>query len=350
MKKFLLLFVVFLATALAANAQVTPPAGVEQTEFAFMGTLHDAYYGDMEVDEHVMVAVDGTDIYLQLPNPVNGLAWIKGTINGETATFPKQVLGQNGGTSYYITALYDGDVVGDITFAYTETLMTCFDQYIQISDDLAGKNVYSYFTNVMVILPGEDDPVVEAPDGLQASPYIFTGNMRQNDEEGNYIGYQEVKRALKIGFWNNNTEVYVQGLCQYLPTAWVKGKVEDGSFGDKQVTFKKAQCYGKYGLYPLYIGAAYGSYVTDMVFIYDPQTRIFTNDAGRYLVTYTNKQEPQPVDWYFTATMAPGIYSAIQSVEADKATDAAAYTLDGLRVNSNYKGLVIKNGKKVVMK
>jgi len=44
-----------------------------------------------------------------------------------------------------------------------------------------------------------------------------------------------------------------------------------------------------------------------------------------------------------------GSETAINAVKATKADDAI-YNLNGQRVNASYKGLVIKNGKKVVIK
>lgn len=44
------------------------------------------------------------------------------------------------------------------------------------------------------------------------------------------------------------------------------------------------------------------------------------------------------------------VTSGIQAVTIDNDANAPAYSLDGRRVNSNYRGVVIKNGKKVIMK
>ena len=331
------------------DTAVTPPAGVEQADYSFYAVFHAPQEADEELDETVKVAIDGTTVYLQIPNPVNGLAWIKGTIVGETVVFPIQYLGTSGGQKFYLTGRSENDVIGDIVFTYSESLMVCNDQWIQICDDKAGQNVYAYYSTTLVVKPGEDDPVVEAPADLQASPYVFTGNKRLNDEEGNYAGYTEVQRALKVGFYNNDTEVYIQGLCETLPEAWVKGTVEDDAFGDKKVTIKKGQCFGKYGLYPLYIGAATGNYISDLVFIYDTQTRAFTNDVGSYMVVYTNAgNNSQLIDMYMTAKLAPGIYSAIQPITVDSiANDDAWYTLQGVRVDKPGKGIFIYKGKKI---
>lgn len=336
----LLTMVAVLMAALNINAQTTPPAGVEQKEFSFFGIFHAPNTPDEEVEEPVKVAINGSDIYVQIPNPFNGIAWFKGTIDGTSATFPVQKIITNwNGTPIYISGLGEKGV-GSIVFTYDKDMLTCNDQYIQFSDDEAGKSVYAYFTSVIINLPPEDDPVVTLPEGLQATTMEFTGNQMQFDDEGAYAGFQEVKHDVKVAF-NGNTEVYVQGLCSYLPEGWVKGTITDGSFGDKTVTFAKGQCFGKYGFYQLYIGSRQGSAFTDMVFNYVAQTRTFSNEVGYYMVINGSKTDPMPIDMFATAKIAPktnGIAPALSATE-----HAATYTdLQGRSVTNAAKGLLLK--------
>lgn len=339
MKKMLLTMVAVLMATLNINAQTTPPAGVEQKDYSFFGVFHTPGADDEEVEEPVKVAVSGSDIYVQIPNPFNGLAWMKGTIDGETATFPVQKIVNWGGISIYISGLKESGV-GSIVFTYTEDMLTCNDQYIQFSDDEAGKSVYAYFTTVIINLPPEDDPIVTPPAGLQATTMEFTGNLMQFDDEGSYTGFQEVKHDVKVAF-NGNTEVYVQGLCTYLPEGWVKGTITDGSFGDKTVTFAKGQCFGKYGFYQLYLGSRQGSAFTDMVFNYEGQTRTFTNEVGYYMVINGSKTDPMPVDMFATAKIAPKTNGIAPTLSATEST--ATYTdLQGRSVTNAAKGLLLK--------
>lgn len=344
MKKFLLNLFAAMMVALGVNAQTAPPSGVEQQEYSFFGIFHAPDEADETVEEPVKVAVDGTDLYVQLPNPINGLAWIKGTIDYEagTATFAKQKIGKYSGMNFYVTALNENNEVGDIVFSYSESMMSCPDQYIQLSDDLAGKNVYAYFTGVIINREVEDDPVVEAPAGLKTSPYVFTGQSLQYDEENNFTGYEEVTRNVQVGFYNNNKEVYVQGLCSQLPEAWVKGTVEEGSFGDMDVTFEAGQCYGRYGLYQLYLAARYGQEFSDMKFYYDPQDRTFTNEGGVYLVLNAAKSSPAPIEQYATVKLTPGTVDGI-TVNDNQTPATIGYTdLQGRKVSANTKGVVLK--------
>ena len=319
---------------------VTPPAGVEQTDYSFFAVYHAPETEDEELDETVKVAVDGSTVYLQFPNPVNGLTWIVGTIVDETVVFPVQYLGTNGGQKFYITGRNENDVIGDIVFSYSESLMVCNDQWIQICDDKTGQNVYAYYSTTMVVKPGEDDPVVEAPAGLQATPYVFSAYMAKTDDEGNYAGYEEVKRDVRAGFYNN-TEVYIQGLCTQLPEAWVKGTVTGESFGDKVITFKAGQCYGKYGLSPLYMVAQYHNALDDMMFYYDPQTRVFENMGGYYLVLNGSKSSPMAYELCYTVKLTPGSSSGIDGVADSESAASVCYGLDGRRHSASQRGLNI---------
>lgn len=44
------------------------------------------------------------------------------------------------------------------------------------------------------------------------------------------------------------------------------------------------------------------------------------------------------------------IITAINTIEADKAQDGVIYNLAGQKVDNSYKGLIIKNGKKMLQK
>jgi hypothetical protein len=129
----------------------------------------------------------------------------------------------------------------------------------------------------------------------------------------------------------------------------VKGTVSDGAFGDKDVTVAAGQYYGQYGLYPLYIVARYGNELTDMKFVYDPQTREFKNEGGVYMVLNVMPNQPAPIEIYATVSLTPGTLSGIKDVENTKVPGATSYyNLSGQRVKNPSKGIFIVKGKKVL--
>ena len=183
------------------------------------------------------------------------------------------------------------------------------------------------------------------------------------DDEGNYTGTEEIKYNVRIGILNN--EVYIQGLCRYLPEAWVKGSFDEEFLGVKPATFAAGQFYGQYGIYPLYMVARYNNGLTDMVYNYDPQTREFTNDGGYYLVLNVMPDSPAPVEMFVNSTMKPGTYNGIENLErfdnfngqSVNGQSSITYDLQGRRVNGQSsmfngqlpRGVFIRAGKKIIL-
>lgn len=354
MKKFLLSFMAVTMAAMNVLAQSSvPPTSATQEEWRVAAIFTSGDQSE-DVNEAMTVAFDGNDIYFNFPNPITGNTWMKGTRNGETVTFAKgQKVGAYGGQNIYYMGL-DSNGLCDIVFNYDEAngLFTMTDMWLTLNGSLTENSALGYFSPIVVTKKssGGDTPtpeVVTPPAGLKAAPYIFSGTKMLTDEEGGYLGTEEVKYNVKVGFYNNNTEVFIQGLCNYLPEAWVKGTVGEEFLGDQPVTFAKGQFYGQYGLYPLYLAARQGNYLTNMVFNYDPQTRTFTNEGGVYLVTNLMPDQPAVVDMFVTATLSPGSLSGIQSVTADHSADDAWYTLQGVRIDKPGKGIFIYKGKKI---
>ena len=120
--------------------------------------------------------------------------------------------------------------------------------------------MYAYWQSGLTLtkIQGEVDVPVEIPANLVAEEYSLV------DDEGNGA-------SLLVGFDNN--DVYIQGLCSYLPNAWVKG-TRNGN----QVTFKTGQMFGAYGTsYTMwFLGYSTTTGVTDLVFNYDEVTNTFT--------------------------------------------------------------------------
>lgn len=53
---------------------------------------------------------------------------------------------------------------------------------------------------------------------------------------------------------------------------------------------------------------------------------------------------------FYAFTFTPGTTGISSTVENQKANDGATYNLAGQRVDKNYKGIVISDGKKVIRK
>ena len=87
----------------------------------------------------------------------------------------------------------------------------------------------------------------------------------------------------------------------------------------------------------------------------------FNNENGNFSqVTEANAVSIAPFRAYIIATggaaardldiVIDGLSTGISEAKKAQSTDSAIYNLNGQRVSADYKGVVIKNGKKVVMK
>lgn len=302
-----------------------------------------------DLSEDVTVRFEGSEVSIQGLSAFDSSVTLKGTLaNGVVTCTTRQSAGSYNNTPLYFIG-YDGSEC-DITFSYDEsTGVLIAGQYILCVTESG--ITYQLLKDILLAPKGSGTgstpEVVTPPAGLQTSPYIFTGTQMLTNDEGNYTGYEEVKYNVRVGFYNN-TAVYIQGLCRYLPEAWVMGTIGEEFLGDKPITFAAGQYYGQYGLYPLYMVARYNNGLTDMVYNYDPQTREFTNDGGYYLVLNVMPDQPAPVEMFVYSTMKPGTYNGIEDITAQNGSDEACYSLQGIRVHKPAKGIYIYQGKKII--
>ena len=79
------------------------------------------------------------------------------------------------------------------------------------------KKIIYFLLALLMVLPAtaQDADVVTPPDNLQVEEYALQSQLYQWGE------FTPISMPLMIGFDNN--DVYLQGLCDYLPFSWVKG-------------------------------------------------------------------------------------------------------------------------------
>ena len=269
------------ATNAVLNADgelVTPPATAQvETWYTIDGALFvNTPTGTQDFTSAVPtinVAIDGSDIYIQ------GLAyyfrdgWIKGTLNGTTATFASgQLVGADDYGPEYICGTNDTETLADVVFNYNaeDGMMESQTTYILENSTATEIGPYSYWYRP-AFSTKEPSKLVELPDGLTAEEWViaYTNNMDVPSSG-----------ALKIGFDGN--DVYLQGLCGYLPESWIKGSL-DGT----TITFPGGQYFGFYQDSPYY---GYDLYLQpeDVVFTYDAEANkmtAITNEITVYTST-----------------------------------------------------------------
>ena len=233
-----------------ASETITPPEG-EVISYTFTGSNS---RGSGTIKRTVKVIYDNNDVYVTglswyLPD-----AWVKGVIEGNVATFEKGQYFGNPGADLYLAGTTDGSDLVDVTAEYdAETGDFTFTTFILDNQEISlGLGYYAYWTpGATLTKNGEADLPIEVPENLFIEEYSLL------DSDGNTA-------SLKIGFDNN--DVYIQGLCRYLPEAWVKG-----TLSNNEITFKTGQLFGIYGNnYTMwFLGYDTTIGVSNVVFTYD---------------------------------------------------------------------------------
>lgn len=222
--------------------------------------------------QSIQVAVVGSDIYVQ------GLAywfkegWIKGTIDGTTATFANgQLIGTDDYGDEFIVGSEDGSAVSEsivFTLGAEAGTFAAVTQLIIESGAADAVEPYCYWLSPTFTTEAPATPeVVVAPDGLETEEYAISAR--------NYDDDADVSGSVKIGFAGN--DVYVQGLCSFLPEAWAKGTL-DGT----TITFATGQYFGNYdGRYDMFLNVLLNA---DVVFNYDAEAGTLTAQNAVFLV------------------------------------------------------------------
>ncbi|MBO4849532.1 MAG: hypothetical protein J5529_01375 [Prevotella sp.] len=259
------------ATQATMNAEielVTPPATAQvETWYTIDGKfIANSPYGVQDFTSMmptINVAIDGSDIYIQ------GLAyyfrdgWIKGTIDGNKASFPNgQVVGEDDfGIEYFCGANDAETLVDNIVFNYDAEagLMESATIYLLENSNATEPSPYSYWYRPVFSKTEPASKLVSLPEGVVAEDWVIT-----------YHNNMDVlsSASLKIGF--DGSDVYLQGLNSYIPEAWIKG-----SLNGTTLTFPGSQYFGFHNDTPY---SGYDMYLQedDIVFTYDAEANKMT--------------------------------------------------------------------------
>ena len=321
--------VVYLVGGESPDVLVTLPEGVEAEEFTL--TL-DNNYGVTETTK--LVAFDGNDVYVQ------GLAYyfpesfVKGTLNedGQYVFKSGQFVGEDEYGAEYLIGLsvdeedyfqYEPEFVFDFD-AESRKLSLVEGTYFGESSEKNKVSLWTYtysavYTEGALVLP---DPV-EAPN-VEAETWYLVAN-----------GYSGKVKGEEIGVAVDGSDIYLQGLCSYLPEAWVKGTIEDG-----KATFPGGQFYGAYVQeydgeeysYNLFFGG-YGydedtdeTYLSDVVFDYDAEAGTLTTQD--YILLNSSANFVSFYDYYNEVSITRDKPEFAQPVEApeDLVTEPYMFT------------------------
>ena len=277
---------------------VTPPANATKESWNFSGIMsYQGEGGELEsedVVEPINVVFDDNDLYLHFPNPLFGSSWVKGTksADGSSYVFANgQYLGSYYGSDVYFCGSSDSQTLSDVTFTYNEESKVLVSTgYILFNGSTTTLSTFCYFSTAYITKESAaTEQPVALPEGVKPMDYSFSGY-------DNYYN-QSVTHSAQVAI--NGNDIYVSGLSEVLPEAWIKGTLNGST-----ATFAANQFMGSYytpnGYMKFYFNPA-----GDVTFEYDAQT-------GK-LSTYG----------YITATPS-GVYDDITNAVWTKIPDVAA--------------------------
>lgn len=260
---------------------LTPPQGMATESYYLTTAINDGIEWE-PYEATVAVGFDGEDMWLQGISKYLPSAWIKGHVEGNTVTFANtQLLGAYEVLLYFKAADYNPvngnttqkdmvlNIDGDGTKFYT------YD-YAFITTDKDNLSYINYYQGLT--LSKQRDAVVEAPQGLKT--YQYKVSYKTLDEYGSLVSRQD---TIAVGFSGN--QVYIGGLWEFMPGAWVTGRLDDG-----QLVLDLPQYMGDYDqenelTYPIYLNAfdqSTGRLNRQLSLTYDPATHSFQDQSSAF--------------------------------------------------------------------
>lgn len=240
------------------------------------GTLHPYVYGASEMSfltsgggfgsfqnqgYCTSIVVNGDEIYVyNLIREYPGMdSWVKGTVNAEGVaefTFPQDVA-LNGEQPLHVSMVKASGAAGSIVLGEAtddNVLRMTWDgtELVQILPDGGGRydgmvglfnaeGEFRSYGEIGLSYKVWNEEALTAPGDLELSEYHFAYNDQWNDPAYSFI---------YLG--TDGNEAWIQGLCKYLPGAWVKGSVD----ADGNITIPSAQYLGIYNDYFIFFYGA----------------------------------------------------------------------------------------------
>lgn len=324
---------------------VTPPAEAEQLDFTLDGSFSywdGTQWAPTSEQRAAKVVFDGADVYVQGMSYWLTEGWVKGTLEDGKITFQSpQLYGedQDGQIFFVVQNNTEEDyaITSQIVFTWdaeTQTMTMPEDVLILEGADTEG-SAYGFWSTMTLYAGAPEVPeVVEAPADLQTEDYVFTAQDITFDEDNNpnYTDYQ--LDAVKVGWIDN--DVYVQGLCSYLPEAWIKGtKAEDGT-----VVFEAGQYFGLfYGQYNLFFVGYGAAGIGNVTMTYDPTTGKFASDD--WYVLNSKKSTLAYYQIFGDIALTKKTSTAIAGLDSSD-QPATYFDLQGRQATKAQKGLLVK--------
>lgn len=271
------------ASRRAEGIVVTPPEGLVTEDYEMTAAYYDNETNGEDVSRTIQIGINGIEVYIKgfsvfLPN-----AWIKGflSLDQTQISIPSpQYYGYltSGGNDYDIYFIYERYASqADDTFP-TELVLDynaetgdialpqgAYNLFLEGSQNVNDFACYGYSLVSRIKKAGEKPEPVVAPADLVAEEWAISYNNNKDEASSG---------ALKIGFSGN--DVYMQGLCSFVPEAWIKGTLDGNT-----ITFPGWQYFGTYSKYEMFLQE------DAVVFTYDAEAGKMTA-VNEVIATYTS--------------------------------------------------------------
>lgn len=332
----------------------TIPEGLETEEWAFM--YSDGNYDNAEM---VQVAIDGDKMYIAGVSAQDPESAIVGTIGDGKVTFQSdQFLGLGSGFISYCTfanvtieQLYDDyydEYYDDINYSFIPEYSFTYNverKMLTSASDIAllvnaGKGADATSPVVACIQPKfnyfEDKVATPADPEIQGFNNWFDDygydmlgcNVKLEDVDGNYIDQNKLFYIVWVKV-DGKPEPFTFYVDEYV------GLADYDLEEITEIPFNFTS-YDEQGYEDIYVGGS-------NIVIYETGF----DDYGIQTIYYGGGQRTESNIVWLSSIDGSG--TGVQGIETGKQT-AAAYNALGQRVDNNYRGLVIKNGKKFVNK
>ena len=322
------------------SSPVTPPADMQTLPYTFT-----AFYannsGTSNIERTVQVGFDGNDVYISgISYYLQNDAWLKGKLNADRTTITLQSPQYYGiYNEQYNLYFIANEFRGNDDDTYPTTTQLGYDaatgeitvpDYLCILESQQPVNEWNcigYYYAISLTKGEAPAPeVVTIPDGLEAEQYIIT-----------YSDYNGSAQEGTVNVAFDDTDVYIQGLCQYLPEAWLKGNLIDDD-DEPYVYFPGQQYFGKYEDYDFF----FQKYNTALN--YDKATGTLST-SGVIYTYYDNYYS----DYYDSPVIKKAETSTSVNTLSERPRQKTYFDLQGRRVTNPAKGsLYIVDGKKTV--
>ena len=328
MKQFITLLFLLLFTLVSRAQLVELPQGVTPEPYTLRAMQYNntaSGWQEASREENIAVAFVGDEVY------VRGLAyWFKGSYvrghfndDGDIVFASGQYVGEDEYGKEYIVGLRvptndeEEYELADFVFKFNESerTLTLDSRYIvgESAASDAPDQLYDYLY-IAVLAPGtlQLPPTIEPPEDLQTETWYLSA----------FEDAEQVVLPVSVGFDNN--DVYIQGLCDYLPSAWVMGHIDNGNIA----TFASGQFYGKLENNELYFLGYDGYSIKNVAFkINREQGWMATED---FIVLNGSASEFDPYTYYSETEISRGVPQPLELIDVPNGLQATEYLMTAM--------------------